>query len=239
MDKTAFVCPFGVPLYAFPFLNRCSNFSEINRPLPKWSKSFSNKSREVSPHVSEVNIITRFGIEVDPAKMSIIMDIPLPKNVKQLQSFLQTCNCYRHFIPNFAGVSKPLRPKAYSQRFETLAIGLFGPLQETPDGKKWIFINGDTATKWAELFALRDATAQECAITLLKEVILKYGLQRRLISDNGTRFISAVIQQICNLLDLYQIPTPVYCPQENPVERKNGDLKPRMAILVGNDPHTT
>ncbi|GFW08813.1 transposon Ty3-G Gag-Pol polyprotein [Trichonephila clavipes] len=29
--------------------------------------------------------------------------------------------------------------------------------------------------------------------------------------------------------------TPVYSPQSNPVERKNRDLKPRLAILVGDD----
>lgn len=95
----------------------------------------------------------------------------------------------------------------------------------------------DYSTKWVELFALPNATARECAVTLLEEVFMRYGLPRRIISDNGAQFVSAVMQQVCYLLDISQEFTPVYHPQANPVERQNRDLKPRLAILVGND-HT-
>ncbi|GFU99132.1 retrovirus-related Pol polyprotein from transposon 17.6 [Trichonephila clavipes] len=81
-----------------------------------------------------------------------------------------------------------------AQRFETLAIDLFGPLLESKDGKRWILIIEDCTTKWFELFALPNATAKECAITLIEEILLRYGIPRRLISDNGTQFVSAVIQ---------------------------------------------
>ncbi|GFY14875.1 retrovirus-related Pol polyprotein from transposon 412 [Trichonephila clavipes] len=82
-----------------------------------------------------------------------------------------------------------------AQRFETLAIDLFGPppLPESKDGKRWILIIEDCTTKWVELFALPNATAKECAITLIEEVLLRYGIPRRLISDNGTQFVSAVL----------------------------------------------
>ncbi|GFX49432.1 transposon Tf2-8 polyprotein [Trichonephila clavipes] len=118
------------------------------------------------------------------------------------------------------------------KRFETLTIDLFGPLPESKDGKRWILIIEDCTTKWVELFALPNATAKECAITLIEEVLLRYGIPRRLIRDNGTQFVSAVMQQICYLLNIHQSLIPVYHPQANPVERKNRDLKPRLAILV-------
>ncbi|GFW80491.1 integrase catalytic domain-containing protein [Trichonephila clavipes] len=40
------------------------------------------------------------------------------------------------------------------------------------------------------------------------------------------------MQQICYILNIHQSLIPVYHPQANPVERKNMDLKPRLAILV-------
>ncbi|GFX42992.1 transposon Tf2-9 polyprotein [Trichonephila clavipes] len=124
-----------------------------------------------------------------------------------------------------------------AQRFESIAIDLFGPLPETTEGMKWIFIVEDYTTKWVELFPLKQATAKECAMTLLNEVFLRYGVPRRLISDNGTQFVSAVMQQLCFVLDINQSLIPVYHPQANPVERKNRDLKPRLAMMVGNN-HT-
>ncbi|GFU06855.1 integrase catalytic domain-containing protein [Trichonephila clavipes] len=66
----------------------------------------------------------------------------------------------------------------------------------------------------------------------MEEVLLRYSIPRRLISDNGTQFVSAVMQQICYLLNIHQFLIHVYHPQANPVERKNRGLKPRLAILV-------
>ncbi|GFU93019.1 integrase catalytic domain-containing protein [Trichonephila clavipes] len=40
------------------------------------------------------------------------------------------------------------------------------------------------------------------------------------------------MQQICYLLNIHQSLIPVYHPQAIPVEPKNRDLKPRLAILV-------
>ncbi|XP_063825937.1 uncharacterized protein LOC135075425 [Ostrinia nubilalis] len=46
------------------------------------------------------------------------------------------------------------------------------------------------------------------------------------------------MQQVCHTFGITQSLSPVYHPQANPVERKNRDLKPQLAILVGKD-HTT
>ncbi|GFX78911.1 retrovirus-related Pol polyprotein from transposon 412 [Trichonephila clavipes] len=61
-----------------------------------------------------------------------------------------------------------------AQRFETLAFDLFGSLPKSKDGKRWILIIEDCTTKWVELFAVPNATAKECAITLIEEVLLRY-----------------------------------------------------------------
>ncbi|GFX34620.1 transposon Tf2-11 polyprotein [Trichonephila clavipes] len=128
-----------------------------------------------------------------------------------------------------------LRTPVYSKEFEVIAIDLFGPLPQTDPGKQWIFIVEDCATKWVELFALSKASARQCATTLIEEVFIRHGIPRRIISDNGTQFVSAVLQKIRFTLNIIQNLIPVYSPQSNPVERKNRDLKPRLAILVGED----
>ncbi|GFU52839.1 transposon Tf2-9 polyprotein [Trichonephila clavipes] len=154
---------------------------------------------------------------------------------KYISDYIKKCpECARFKATN----QKPaglLRTPVYSQRFEVIAIDLFGPLPQTDTGKQWIFIVEDCATKWVELFALSQASARQCATTLIEEVFMRHGIPRRIISDNGTQFVSAVLQQICFTLNISQNFIPVYSPQSNPVERKNRDLKPRLAILVGDD----
>ncbi|GFT59336.1 hypothetical protein TNCV_3892551 [Trichonephila clavipes] len=151
---------------------------------------------------------------------------------KFIADYVESCSeCIRYKATN----QKPaglLQTPVPAQRFESIAIDLFGPLPETTEGMKWIFIVEDYTTKWVELFPLKQATAKECAMTLLNEVFLRYGVPRRLISDNGTQFVSAVMQQLCFVLDINQSLIPVYHPQANPVKRKNRDLKPRLAMMV-------
>ncbi|GFW89534.1 retrovirus-related Pol polyprotein from transposon 17.6 [Trichonephila clavipes] len=120
----------------------------------------------------------------------------------------------------------------YSQRFEVIAIDLFGALPQTDTGKQWIFIVEDCATKWVELFALSQASARQCATTLIEEVFMRHGIPRRIISDNGTQFVSAVLQQICFTLNISQNFIPVYSLQSNPVERKTETLNPDLQYLL-------
>ncbi|GFX47953.1 transposon Tf2-11 polyprotein [Trichonephila clavipes] len=137
---------------------------------------------------------------------------------KYISDYIKCPECARFKATN----QKPaglLRTPVYSQRFEVIAIDLFGPLPQTDSGKQWIFIVEDCATKWVELFALSQASAGQCATTLI-EVFMRHGIPRRIMSDNGTQFVSAVLQQICFTLNISQNLMPVYSPRSNPVERK-------------------
>lgn len=68
-----------------------------------------NKCHFACPKVKYLgHYITSSGIEVDSEKIKAVVEIPPPKNVKQLQSFLQTCSWYRRFVPQFAEIARPL-----------------------------------------------------------------------------------------------------------------------------------
>lgn len=57
-------------------------------------------------------------------------------------------------------------------------------------------------------------------------------MPRKITSDNGTQFISAVMQQLTYCLNIQHVLSPVYHPEPNIVERKNRDLKTQIAIMV-------
>jgi hypothetical protein len=90
----------------------------------------------------------------------------------------------------------------------------------------------DVASKWIEPFPLKEATSVACARKLMDEEFLRYGFPRKMISDNGTQFVSGVMQYVAECFGVSQSVIPVYHPEANPVERKNKDLKTQLAMLV-------
>lgn len=161
-----------------------------------------------------------------------------PKMRAEITDYVKSCIECKRYKPSNMKPSGLLQTVSSKRRFEIIAIDLFGPLPRTPQGNQWILIVEDLCSRWTELFALAEASAENCATILLNEVFLRYGIPRRVHSDNGTQFISAVMQKLTYCLKIEQTFTPVYHPEANPVERKNRDLKVQLSICVGQD-HTT
>ena len=62
-----------------------------------------------------------------------------------------------------------------------------------------MFVVIDKFTKWSEVTAVRKVTAQS-AIKFLKELVCRFGVPTRIITDNGTQFMShAFMQYVCTL----------------------------------------
>jgi len=54
------------------------------------------------------HIVSSTGIEVDKFKIELIVNLPTPKSVKDVRSFLGHASFYRRFIKDFGVISKPL-----------------------------------------------------------------------------------------------------------------------------------
>ena len=54
------------------------------------------------------HVISKAGVAVDPAKVSSVLQWPIPKNVKGVRGFLGLTGYYRKFIANYGKIAKPL-----------------------------------------------------------------------------------------------------------------------------------
>jgi len=54
------------------------------------------------------HIVSSKGIEIDKSKIELIANLPTPKSVKDVRSFLRHAGFYRSFIKDFSVISKPL-----------------------------------------------------------------------------------------------------------------------------------
>jgi hypothetical protein len=54
------------------------------------------------------HLVTREGIQPDPAKTDKVVNYPLPTNVNEVRSFLGLASYYRRFVPGFSQIATPL-----------------------------------------------------------------------------------------------------------------------------------
>jgi hypothetical protein len=54
------------------------------------------------------HVVSSKGIEVDKAKVDLILNLPTPKTVRDARSFLRHVGFYRRFIKDFSSISRPL-----------------------------------------------------------------------------------------------------------------------------------
>ena len=54
------------------------------------------------------HLVSENGIAVDPEKTKAVQNWPVPKNVKEVRSFIGLCSYMRRFIAGFSSVCKPL-----------------------------------------------------------------------------------------------------------------------------------
>ena len=54
------------------------------------------------------HIVSSKGIEVDESKIELIANLPTPKSIKDVRSFLGHASFCRRFIKDFSVISKPL-----------------------------------------------------------------------------------------------------------------------------------
>ena len=54
------------------------------------------------------HILWRDGISMDPSKVQEVMDWKAPTSIHEVWSFLGLAGYYRHFIPDFSKIAKPM-----------------------------------------------------------------------------------------------------------------------------------
>jgi transposase InsO family protein len=108
---------------------------------------------------------------------------------------------------------------------DRISTDLFGPLPETTDGNKYILLLTDLFTKWTEIIAIPDATAETCANTILNEFISRFGCPISIHSDRGRNYEADLFKELCHLLQIKKTRTSPRHPQGNgSVERFNQTL---------------
>lgn len=69
-----------------------------------------------------------------------------------------------------------------------------GPIDPPSNQKKYIIVCTDYLTKWVETKAIKAVTEEKVAEFLRKNVVYKFGYPRELVTDQGNKFTSNMIE---------------------------------------------
>ena len=120
----------------------------------------------------------------------------------------------------------PLVPlPVINEPFKRIAMDIVGPLPKSRNGKRYILVAYDYATRFPEAIALKSITAETIAEELIK-LFARVGIPEEILTDQGTNFTAELLNELYRLFHVKAICTSPYHPRTNGlVERFNGMLK--------------
>ena len=129
----------------------------------------------------------------------------------------------------------PLGKLSTSEPLFLVSTDVLGPFPVTKNGNKYILVVSDHFSKWVEIFAVPDQTAETTAKVILNEFICRFGCPLQLHSDQGRNYESAIFTELCRLLEIRKSRTTPRNPKSNGLtERFNRTLlKMIKAYLKG------
>ncbi|UYV77347.1 hypothetical protein LAZ67_15000588, partial [Cordylochernes scorpioides] len=117
--------------------------------------------------------------------------------------------------------------------FEKVGMDLLGRFPTSMCGNRWIIVCTDYLTKFAITKALPTSESVEVAKFFIKDVILKHGAPREVITDRGRNFTSSMIRELNKHCRIIHRTTTAYHPQTNGLtERLNKTIADMLSMYV-------
>jgi hypothetical protein len=138
-----------------------------------------------------------------------------PSMLNDIREYCQKCEeCARQKRSKNRATLLSLLPAAGP--FERLGLDFVGPIHPTSyEGNNYILVITDYFTKWVEVIALPDWTAETTCKALVDKIINYHGPPRVIVTDRGTNFTSELFNHLCKALKTKHCTTTAYHPQTN------------------------
>ncbi len=155
-----------------------------------------------------------------------------------VKRYCRSCDMCQRTIPKGKVTKVPLgKMPMIETPFKRIAVDIVGPIHPVSDrGNRYILSIVDYATRYPEAVALKRITTEEVAEALVG-VYSRVGFPTEVLSDMGTQFTSAVMQEVSRLLSIKRLTSTPYHPICNGlVEKLNGTLKSMLRKLTVEKP---
>jgi len=104
-------------------------------------------------------------------------------------------------------------PTAWS--FSMWGIDVIGAIEPKANGHRFILVAIDYFTKWVEAASYTNVTRKVVAKFIRKELIFRYGIPDRIITDNATNLNNQMMTELCEEFKIKHHNSSPYRPKMN------------------------
>ncbi|XP_060960917.1 uncharacterized protein LOC133031437 [Cannabis sativa] len=167
-------------------------------------------------------------MQVDTAylKRSLDKDITCQRSIRTPMSLSKMCDKCQRFshIPRVPPTELRMMTSPYP--FSIWGIDLIGALPTGRGGAKYVVVAVDFFTKWTEVKPLVSITCKKVLDFVVKNIVCRFGIPMKIVSDNRTEFDGVVSTQFCERNKIIKSLSSVSILQANgQVEAVNKTLK--------------
>jgi transposase InsO family protein len=118
--------------------------------------------------------------------------------------------------------------------FAMWGIDMIGKIEPTAsNGHRFILVAIDYFTKWVEAASYANVTKQVVTRFIKKEIICRYGVPERIITDNGSNLNNKMMKELCKDFKIEHHNSSPYRPKMNgAVEAANKNIKKIVQKMV-------
>ncbi|KAG8493347.1 hypothetical protein CXB51_010679 [Gossypium anomalum] len=133
----------------------------------------------------------------------------------------------------------PLHVMTSSWPFSMWGMDVIGPISpKASNGYRFIFVVIDYFTKWVEAASYANVTKSAVSRFLKKEIICRYGMPKRIISDNALNLNNRTIVEVCSQFKIKHHNSSPYRPKMNgAVKAANKNIKKIVGKMSDRDWH--
>lgn len=155
---------------------------------------------------------------------------------EHITQYVRECDTCAATKPSNIVLRAPMGDRIEAERpWQTLYVDFVGPLPRSKGGFTYMFVAVDSFTKFVHIHPMLVATAKGVIRFLEERIFLVFGVPEKIVSDNGSQFIS---HEYKNFLAKYQVEpffVSRYHPQANAAEAANKTIGNAIRSYVKTD----
>ncbi|CAF4610826.1 unnamed protein product, partial [Didymodactylos carnosus] len=139
-----------------------------------------------------------------------------PKQYKDVEAHVKKCvQCKKNNYVRHKADGHLIPISAPSGPWERVSMDFIGKIPTSSQGNQYILVLTDIFSEYVVTKAVKNCTASTVVQFLKNDVIFQHGAPKEIVTDNGSHFRSALMEEITKLLGCKHITVSLYHPEAN------------------------